>query len=53
MAVSAILLIVGSWIRVAGVKCNDGKGSFGVLMFGQIIIGLGQPFSLNAPSYYT
>ncbi|KAK9239334.1 major facilitator superfamily domain-containing protein [Lipomyces kononenkoae] len=53
MLISAILLIVGNWIRVAGAKCNDGNGSFGVLMLGQVIIGLGQPFALNAPSYYT
>ncbi|KAK9365772.1 major facilitator superfamily domain-containing protein [Lipomyces kononenkoae] len=53
MLISAILLIIGNWIRVAGVKCNDGNGSFGVLMLGQVIIGLGQPFALNAPSYYT
>ncbi|KAJ8101232.1 major facilitator superfamily domain-containing protein [Lipomyces tetrasporus] len=53
MLIAAILLIVGNWIRVVGAKCNGGKGSFGVLMFGQIIIGFGQPFALNAPSYYS
>ncbi|KAK9448786.1 major facilitator superfamily domain-containing protein [Limtongia smithiae] len=53
MLTSAVLLIIGSWVRVAGVKCRDGRGSFGVLIFGQIIVGLGQPFSLNAPSYYS
>ncbi|KAK9485692.1 major facilitator superfamily domain-containing protein [Lipomyces starkeyi] len=53
MLISAILLIIGNWIRVAGAKCNGGKGSFGVLMLGQIIIGFGQPFALNAPSYFS
>ncbi|KAK7206295.1 putative cell surface receptor/MFS transporter [Myxozyma melibiosi] len=53
MVISAVFLVIGSWIRVAGAKCCSDSGSFGVLIFGQIIIGLGQPFALNAPSYYT
>ncbi|KAK9461662.1 major facilitator superfamily domain-containing protein [Lipomyces oligophaga] len=53
MLSAAIFLIVGNWIRVAGVRANDRKGSFGTLIFGQILIGLGQPFALNAPSFYS
>ncbi|KAK9465107.1 major facilitator superfamily domain-containing protein [Lipomyces arxii] len=53
MLISAVLVIVGSWVRVAGARANDNHGKFGVLMFGQILIGFGQPFCLNAPSYYT
>ncbi|KAI9375297.1 major facilitator superfamily domain-containing protein [Aspergillus egyptiacus] len=45
------LLLVGNWIRYAGTKANGGM--FGVTMFGQILIGLAQPFCLSAPTRYS
>lgn len=49
---ASALLLVGNWIRYGGVKAGD-HGSFGVVMFGQIIIGLAQPFVLTAPTRYS
>ncbi|KAK9453212.1 major facilitator superfamily domain-containing protein [Dipodascopsis uninucleata] len=53
MLISSILLILGSWLSVISVKIYGGRGSIGLAMFSQIIIGLAQPLVLNAPSYYT
>ncbi|KAL2819459.1 major facilitator superfamily domain-containing protein [Aspergillus granulosus] len=49
--VTSTLLLVGNWIRYAGAKANG--GIFGVTMFGQILIGLAQPFCLSAPTRYS
>ncbi|KAJ5460259.1 MFS-type transporter [Penicillium daleae] len=48
---TAGLLLVGNWLRYAGTKANG--GIFGLAMFGQIIIGLAQPFCLCAPTRYS
>jgi len=48
---TASLLLVGNWLRYAGTKANG--GIFGLAMFGQIIIGLAQPFCLCAPTRYS
>ncbi|KAL2852387.1 major facilitator superfamily domain-containing protein [Aspergillus pseudoustus] len=48
---TSTLLLVGNWIRYAGTKANG--GIFGVTMFGQILIGLAQPFCLSAPTRYS
>ncbi|KAI9782760.1 MAG: hypothetical protein M1816_001712 [Peltula sp. TS41687] len=45
------LVFVGNWIRYAGARA--GGGNYGVVMFGQIIIGLAQPFVLTAPTRYS
>jgi FLVCR family MFS transporter 7 len=39
-------------MRYAGAHSGDG-GIFGLVMFGQILIGLAQPFVLAAPSRYS
>ena len=49
--VTAILIFVGNWVRYAGTRANG--GSFGVAMFGQILIGFAQPFCLSAPTRYS
>jgi hypothetical protein len=49
---AAALILVGNWIRFAGSHSGDG-GLFGVVMFGQILTGLAQPFVLAAPSRYS
>ncbi|CEO60225.1 Putative Permease of the major facilitator superfamily [Penicillium brasilianum] len=49
--ITAALLLVGNWLRYAGTKANG--GIFGLVMFGQIIIGLAQPFCLCAPTRYS
>ncbi|KAI1768552.1 MFS general substrate transporter [Hypoxylon sp. FL1150] len=49
---AAVLILVGSWIRFAGSHAREG-GLFGVVMFGQILIGLAQPFVLSAPTRYS
>ena len=45
------LLLVGNWIRYAGTKASGGM--FGVVMFGQILTGLAQPFVLAASTRYS
>ena len=46
---SSILILVGNWIRYAGTRAKQ----FGVVMTGQIIIGIAQPFVLSAPTRYS
>ncbi|MCJ1477954.1 hypothetical protein MMC13_006629 [Lambiella insularis] len=41
----------GNWIRYGGTRAQT--PSFGVTMFGQILIGLAQPFVLSAPTRYS
>lgn len=51
---SAALVLVGNWIRYAGShKSEPDGGIFGVVMFGQILTGLAQPFVLAAPTRYS
>ncbi|RYP72925.1 hypothetical protein DL769_004325 [Monosporascus sp. CRB-8-3] len=52
IATSALLILVGNWVRFAGSHSRDG-GIFGVVMFGQILTGLSQPFVLSAPTRYS
>jgi sugar phosphate permease len=52
IATAAALLLVGNWIRYAGSHSSSG-GIFGVVMFGQILCGLAQPFVLAAPARYS
>jgi len=49
---AAALLLVGNWVRYAGCHSSEG-GRFGVVMFGQILVGLAQPFVLAAPARYS
>ncbi|KXT05065.1 hypothetical protein AC579_1018 [Pseudocercospora musae] len=53
IVVASALVLIGNWIRYAGTRANNGHGDFGVVMFGQIIIGLAQPFVLAAPTRYS
>ncbi|KAF7592669.1 hypothetical protein BBP40_012632 [Aspergillus hancockii] len=48
---TSTLLLIGNWVRYAGTKARG--GIFGVAMFGQILIGLAQPFCLSAPTRYS
>ncbi|KAI9040959.1 putative cell surface receptor/MFS transporter (FLVCR) [Aspergillus affinis] len=49
--ITSTLLLVGNWIRYAGTRARGGM--FGVVMFGQILIGFAQPFCLSAPTRYS
>lgn len=49
MFICALLCITGNWLRYAGTVTQK----FGLVMFGQILIGFAQPFALNSPTYYT
>lgn len=49
--ITSTLLLAGNWIRYAGTRARG--GIFGVAMFGQILIGLSQPFCLSAPTHYS
>lgn len=51
LTTASILTLIGNWIRYAGARANDGH--FGVVMFGQILIGLAQPLALCAPTRYS
>lgn len=46
---ASCLLLVGNWTRYAGTRA----GNFGAVMFGQILVGLAQPFVLSAPTRYS
>ncbi|KAF1845325.1 MFS general substrate transporter [Cucurbitaria berberidis CBS 394.84] len=48
---SSVLLLLGNWVRYAGTQANG--GIYGLVMFGQILIGLAQPFVLAAPTRYS
>ncbi|KAL2352366.1 cell surface receptor/MFS transporter [Cryomyces antarcticus] len=48
---AGVLTFVGNWIRYAGTRPPGGR--FGAVMFGQILIGLAQPFVLSAPTRYS
>ncbi|KAJ4423903.1 hypothetical protein N0V82_001489 [Gnomoniopsis sp. IMI 355080] len=48
---AALLMLIGNWIRYAGVRAST--PSFGVVMFGQIILGFAQPFVLAGPTRYS
>ncbi|CZT40813.1 related to permease of the major facilitator superfamily [Rhynchosporium secalis] len=50
--IASVLLLVGNWIRYGATKAGK-HGNFGGLMFGQILIGLSQPFVLSAPTRYS
>lgn len=51
LIIAALLILVGNWVRYAGTKANN--GIFGVVMFGQLLLGLAQPFALSAPTRYS
>lgn len=48
---ASVLILIGNWVRYAGTKAQD--GIFGVVMFGQLLLGLAQPFALAAPTRYS
>ena len=48
---ASVLILVGNWMRYAGARA--GNGHFAVVMAGQIVIGLAQPFVLTAPTRYS
>ncbi|KAI0169042.1 MFS general substrate transporter [Hypoxylon sp. FL1284] len=51
---AAVLILVGNWVRFAGSHSRaEGSGRFGVVMFGQILNGLAQPFVLSAPTRFS
>lgn len=50
IAIASILVLVGNWIRYGGSRATP--GNFGLVMFGQILIGLSQSFVLASPSFY-
>lgn len=49
---SSVLMLCGSWIRYGGVRAGA-HGSFGLTLFGQLVIGLAQAFTLSAPTRYS
>lgn len=49
--ICSVLILLGNWIRYGGTRASP--PNFGVTMFGQILIGLAQPFVLAAPTRYS
>jgi hypothetical protein len=47
----SVLILVGNWVRYVGTRADN--GIFGVVMFGQLLLGLAQPFALAAPTRYS
>jgi len=51
---AALFSVCGAWIRYIGARIDSSEGGhYGVVMFGQILIGFAQPFVLGAPAYYS
>ena len=48
---ASVFLLFGNWVRYAGTRATGGH--YGVVMFGQILTGLAQPFVLSAPTRYS
>ena len=48
---ASVLILLGNWIRYGGTRSSPPR--FGVVMFGQILTGLAQPFVLSAPTRYS
>lgn len=48
---ASVLILVGNWIRYGGTRASPPK--YGVVLFGQILIGFAQPFVLAAPTRYS
>jgi len=48
---ASLFILLGNWIRYAGTRSSPPR--FGVVMFGQILTGLAQPFVLSAPTQYS
>ncbi|KAM5341300.1 hypothetical protein ACJ41O_014331 [Fusarium nematophilum] len=49
---AASLVVVGNWVRYGGSHSREG-GLYGIVMLGQILNGLAQPFVLAAPTRYS
>ncbi|RMZ74588.1 major facilitator superfamily transporter [Pyrenophora seminiperda CCB06] len=47
----SILLLLGNWVRYAATQIDGGK--YSIVMVGQILCGLSQPFVLAAPTRYS
>ena len=50
--IASVFILIGNWIRYGGSRISH-KGSYGVVLFGQILTGLAQPFVLSAPTRYS
>ena len=48
---ASLFILSGNWIRYAGTRSSPPQ--YGVVMFGQILIGLAQPFVLGAPTHFS
>jgi FLVCR family MFS transporter 7 len=46
---ASLLILFGNWLRYCGAKV----GQFAVVMTGQVLIGLAQPFVLSAPTKFS
>ncbi|PNS16616.1 Major facilitator superfamily domain-containing protein 7-a [Sphaceloma murrayae] len=46
------LVLVGNWLRYAGTRAST-NGNFPLVIVGQIVIGLSQPFVLASPTRYS
>ena len=56
LIIASLLILLGNWIRYAGTRAMRGEskeGNLRVVMFGQILIGLAQPFVLAAPTRFS
>lgn len=49
IVISSCLLLTGNWVKYGGARSN----TFSVVMLGQLLIGVAQPFVLAAPTSYS
>lgn len=52
IVVSSALTLLGNWLRYAGTRAGP-HGNFPLVVFGQVISGLAQPFVLASPTRYS
>ncbi|KAF4554889.1 MFS-type transporter [Elsinoe fawcettii] len=52
LVAASVLVLLGSWLRYAGSRAGL-HGNFPLVVFGQVIIGLSQPFVLASPTRYS
>ncbi|GAM87894.1 hypothetical protein ANO11243_059220 [Dothideomycetidae sp. 11243] len=52
IVIASVLVLIGNWLRYAGARSGT-NGIFGLVVFGQVIIGFAQPFVLASPTRYS
>lgn len=52
VAVASVFTLLGNWTRYGGSASSE-KGTLWLVMLGQFLIGIAQPFALTVPTSYS